>query len=399
MGIPVNRYWASMWAVSVITLFLVRVSPADSPKRPKWSVDLVQHGFHTYESGSDHDYTTLTEVAATETVIAVGMMNLSPTSRLTRPYGDASTRWDLSLLFFDAKTGKLLAKRGPWRGDFAFTLFASSRGNFIVRLWNYHGQEGKRGERLLLFSSGGEQITDLFMEAPATDQNAHQWLVRISPSRSTLLLEQLRGGGVYGEILDANTLNKLSEWTDNRRDAPGILDISDSHMLGVCDSANPGRAPMEKSRNALCIRTFDGPWRPFSAYSRDAFLSDQVVVRLEDLEKEHGVRLTEMQIDGTALLSHAFQKRGYDLSSRTQITPSPDGRHFASVIVSLWWFWRELDMGPEDIELYIWVLNEPEPVLKVKLASQIDELSFSPDGTWLALEDWHTLRVIPLQSR
>jgi hypothetical protein len=203
MGIPVNRCWASMWAVSVITLFLMRVSPADSPKRPKWSVDLVQHGFHTYESGSKHDYTTLTKVAATETVIALGMMNLSPTSRLTRPYGDASTRWDLSLLFFDAKTGKLLATRGSWRGDFAFTLFASSRGNFIVRLWNYHGQEGKRGERLLLFSSGGEQITDLFMEVPATDQNAHEWWGRISPSRSTLLLEQLRGGGVYGEILDA----------------------------------------------------------------------------------------------------------------------------------------------------------------------------------------------------
>ena len=66
---------------------------------------------------------------------------------------------------------------------------------------------------------------------------------------------------------------------------------------------------------------------------------------MEDLEKEHGFRLTEVQIDGTVLLSHTFQKRGYDLSSRTQITPSPDGRHFASVIVSLWWFWRELDMG------------------------------------------------------
>jgi hypothetical protein len=55
--------------------------------------------------------------------------------------------------------------------------------------------------------------------------------------------------------------------------------------------------------------------------------------------------------------------------------------------------WRELDMGPERAVLYVWAIPNPDP-LKVKVTNQFVSYCISPDGSWVAIADGKTLRMI-----
>jgi hypothetical protein len=372
----------------------------------QWSLDLVSYGFHQRESGNPrYDYTSSAHVAASENVVAVAIGNLSSMSDTGETYG-LDARWDVTLLFFDANTGKLRAKGGPWTGGLLFRISSTSQGTFLLHLWNPYSSSGeKQGETLVLVSPSGEQLKKIDLAPAVTDRGQREqndWGVLISPSRKTLLLVQTHADERHYEIVDANTLDKQSEWDGASGKDPGIIAISDKNLLGARQSAQQDRSNFANREYELFIRTLDGVWNPFRVSSGSwGFLSDNLVAGLQELanpgwKQANAYLLTVVRIDGAVVLSQKVQGKNRALTGGGVIA-SPDGRHLAGLFdfTSIGWPWRDLDMGPEGAYVYVWSAPNPEPVLETRVSRNFDtNYDLSPDGSWICIADSHTLRVI-----
>lgn len=376
-----------------------------------WSINLRIYGYHRGELGNAYDYTSHTRIAASENVVSLAIDNLAPTSRITKPYGYAEASWTISLFFFDAHSGKLLAEAGPWTSGLAFQLFSNSQGNFLLHLWNHSlsSTQQKRGESLLLISPVGGLLKELPLwdTASETDQaQRHDWRVLISPTRKMLLVSQSQGGGCHYELLDANTLAKQSEWNDVGDSYPTILAITDTQLMAVRKSTKQPQSSVSNEENEVVVRTFGGEWRRFGASTGSwKFLSDTTIAGLVEVPGKsdlgpNAYRLVVERDDGTSLLSAKIEEKDERLTLPEQIVTSPDARHVAGLfdLVSTWRIWRELDMGPERAVLYVWAVPNPEPVLKLKVNDQFANYCFSPDGSWVAIADRMTLRMIRIPN-
>jgi hypothetical protein len=382
---------------SIALLFAPILLPG--PRGPHWSIDLVSYGFHLREETDGRHYMSSSKVAASENVVALVMNNLAPGSQIGPPGREyAKTRWNYALLLFDANNGKLLARGGPWTADLEFDLFASSKGNFILDLHNYQGPGEKNGETLLLFSPEGKQLNELDLPPELTNSQGHVWTALISPARNTVLVSLSDGDMTRYKVLDANTLEERFEGTQRRSD-PAIVAISDEQMLGAMPSAKPSSLPVTNQEHEFYIRTFQGTWRHLMDSATDfVFLSDHLMAGLEALDDAKGFIFTVSTTDGTRIMSYSFQKHDIAISGGGRLVQSSDGARVGCIFVldPQAWLWRQLDMGPETSEIYIWAPPNPTPIFNLKVKSQFENFSFSPGGSWLAVADQRYLRAVPL---
>jgi len=371
------------------------------------SIDLAQYGFHLGERGNQYDYISTAQVAASQNLGAVAMNKLSPTSRIEKPNGYLEALWDVFLLIFDAKSGKLTVKAGPWTGGFGFELFSTSQGNFLLHLWDYHAaNEGERkGEALLLISPSGEQLKELDLAPPVSGRCG--WRVQLSPSGKKLLLSSCANDHLRYEILDANTLSKQSEWDGTISREIVVVSISDNQLLGESQSAGPNGTTVTNKKCELFLRTVEGAWSPIRTSSCGwALLSDSLVANVEQIGDQYkdltsGYRLVVARTDGSTLLSQTIQKNHSVTYASGPLVTSPDGRRLAipTASMSTLWLWRTLDMGPENFAIYVWEVPNPAPLLKEKVGGPFAHYSFSPDGASIFIADRQTLKMIPVRGK
>jgi len=364
---------------------------------PHWRIDLVSYGFHEGKLGDTHDYTSDTAVAASASIVALTINNLAPDSQLVRNYGYAEARWNFSLLLFDANSGKLLVKRGPWTAGLASQLFATSQGNFILDLHDYHDPGRKGGETLLLFSPTGEQLRELDLAPTSTNPQRHEWRALVSPTGKTVLVTLVDGDINRYKVLDANTLEEQFEGAQRSSD-PAILAISDEQMLGGMPSEQKSSPPVLGAEGGSYIRPFRGAWRHLMDSSGNfVFLSEDRMAGLHRLGDMKGFLFTVITTDGTRIMSYTVQEHNVAISGGWPLVQSSDGSFVGCIFVldSEAWLWQVLDMGPESTEVYIWALPNPTPEFTVKVKSQFKtHLAFSPQGLWLAIADGRYLRAI-----
>lgn len=396
-----RRLWVCFWAA-----LLLPCASAAANLAHHQSIDLVKYGFHNGKRGDPYDYTSSASVAASKTVVALALQNLSPDSRITKPNGYDKVPWDVSLLFFDANSGKLMAKCGPWTGGLVFDLFATSQGRFVLHLTNLSTSRGSRKltDALLLLSPSGALLKKLDLE-PSTSElerlRHSDWGIVPSPSRDTLLVGQPLTIGHHYEILDANTLGKRAEWTDATNADPTVIAASDKTLLGIKKQSEPN---ISKGKNELFVRPLHGPWRPLLAVRHDwTLLTDNEVVGLEEVGapswgRGNSYRLLVVRTDGSNVLSREIRKKNEVFFGGWPIVTSADGSHFAAIISSqsVSWLWRTLDMGPGRSSLDVWAVPNPQPVLKLKVEDQFSSFDVSPDGSWLAVADQRTLKIVPI---
>jgi hypothetical protein len=382
--------------VAFMALVLAPILLPDGRQRRHWSIDLVSYGFHVGVRGDAHDYISDAKVAASENVVALAMNYLAPGSQIVQNHGYAEARWNYFLLLFDENSGKLLVRRGPWTANLAFDLFATSQGNLILDLHNYHGPGRNGGETLLLFSPAGEQLRELDLPPASKNPERHEWSVSISPTRNTVLVTLSDGDVNRYEVLDANTLEEQLEGTQSSSD-PAIVAISDEQMLGAMSSAQRSPSPVLNPEREFYIRPFHGTWQHVMDSSGDfVFLSEHRIAGLQELGYTSGFLFTVSTTDGTRIMSYTVQKHNVAISGGWPLVQSPDGAYIGCIFVldSQAWLWRQLDMGPENTELYIWAPPNSIPVFTMKVKSQFAHFAFSPQGSLLAVADEQYLRVV-----
>jgi len=114
-------------------------------RQREWSIDLAQYGYHAgYGDPGSYE-----EVAAAGNVIALGISDAVPSAHIDANHSPWNAPASVNVYIFKAADGKLIAKRGPWLGDYHFTLTPTAKGNFLLVLRHFNDGSEKKREELL----------------------------------------------------------------------------------------------------------------------------------------------------------------------------------------------------------------------------------------------------------
>jgi hypothetical protein len=388
-----------------------------------WSVDLHEYMVREPSSAGRRSNQPTLRLAATNSVIGVAFG--IPDSHATEDNWDKlySVPWKVTLLLFDANSGKLTKKSGPWSGGSSFQLHPTGQGNFLLFIRNLQRESPNPGETLRLLSSSGEELKKLDLPESTTASRRGWSDFMVSPGGHTVLIGQIREGTVNYRALEADTLETKFEWTrEAGSDSPAIVAISDKGLLGFRGIPGQEKRKGWHPEQEAFAQTFDGPWHPLNTTldvsssgltaqglnpTQVAFLSDTVLVGVHRKSSERDSSVVELPSDGTAPSRPVIP----ELPDRTTLTGpvavTGDGRYFAVGFQHQPWFSHllvdvmtmDLTFWPDELLFLIWEASSPEPVARISLGTEVRAISFAPDDpptlAFIAGSKLQVLRIHP----
>lgn len=237
------------WTVLLLQAFTcLGTWRANASDRPGWSIDLKNYGYQEWKYKTGAADASDVQLAVSSNSVAVAVAN--PSSATDEdPLAVHRAQWNISLLLFDAATGRLLSKRGPWFGDRPFQLFSTSSGKFVLHLHHYN--EANVGETLVLVNPNSGEIKQLALP-PSVIGSKPEWnYLLVSSTGRTLLIRQTVQGGVHYKLLETDTLHVFFEWTSPDAYALWTLGLSDAELLAIGRSWGGKRTDAKAARTAL----------------------------------------------------------------------------------------------------------------------------------------------------
>jgi hypothetical protein len=373
-----------------------------------WSVDWEQFWPRELSGEEQSCFGSKGKVAASETVVALAInRSCEPSSRKGTLSPIQRPDW-LIVFFFDASTGKLLAKRELQLADFRFELYPTAEGNFLLYLRNNSDQGPKQVDSIILMSPTGKTLKSLDLQPTEKIPLRHPRKTFLSPGRKTLLVRQAISGTTYYQVFDADTLTSRAEWESQYPDEPTAVSVSDKEVLGLSQPKIPsGPLPGGRQNSQVLIRTFEGAWRVLLISESEgplrsfyAFLSDDAIVSLHSGHSpadDSFVQLLVLRTDGQVERTKVIKKSSWnDVWGGGRIQTSINGCCFAAAVSSTSRFWEELDFYPSHAKLYVWKYKDPEQALSMKTNGSRSDFCFFPDGSQIVILDGRVLKALAL---
>jgi len=326
-------------------------------------------------------------MAATNEVVAIAFAKASSESSGDRIHC-LSQPWNVTLLFFDAGSGKLLGKSGPWTSYYMFEVFAGPQGNFLLHYQRHHKTNDRFSDFLVLTSLSGSVLKQLELEPIATRAKGSLDRMLVSPSGATVYIGELGDDGWHCRILETQSLTERQAWLEPRdADAPQVLAISDQEMLGTAEPLPRINSGLPELAQAPLLRTFGGNWRKFPATERIqheggdskvsasayGFVGNYGLFALEKNGEEETIHI--LRTDGTAVSTSILPKRSHAIRFPIALNVSQDGHYFGFLGAHENWgnhvmldvlkwddtFWSD------DAFVYVWQMERPEAIAKISL--------------------------------
>jgi len=363
-------------------------------------------------------YESSSRVAAGGDVIVVGIGNPSPGTHIDAQHRVWDAPTDVTLYFLRATDGKMIARRGPLRGDYFFEVTPTAKGNFLFLLRHLKNPDKDQGETLFLFSSSGEELSKIEL-ARSLARDALVWnTLLFSSSGHTVLVGQTLRDGVHYHILDADSLQSKFAWTAGA-DSPRIFGISDESMLARSRADDAEKSSPEVKSHSLLISSFGGIWLPFSPQldlsthllasgpqiGQVPFLGDNVVVGLDKGQNPTQQRIRLLRMDGTTVSSVSIPALPEHTWLDGPVLVADQGRYFAVGFRHRPWLTHlmldvmQMDMAfSDDVTiLVVWRTSDLTPVAKIEVGAYPQALSCSPGNpATFAFIDRSELKVVRL---
>jgi hypothetical protein len=414
----------SLAATLLMAIFLTGVPTVAAAGERNWSVDLQDYIGREANGTARRSHRPTICLAATNSLIgvAIGIPDSPATEDdWAKLY---SATWKITLLLFDANSGKLAKTSGPWNGGSSFQIYPTGQGNFLLFIRHLQRESPNPGETLRLLSSSGEELKKMDL-AESTTASRRGWSAfMVSPGGHMVLIGQIREGNVNYRALEADTLETKFEWSrEAGSDSPAIVAISDKELLGFRDVPGQERRRGWHPEKEAFARPFDGTWHPLNTTldvsssgltaqglnpTQVAFLSDSVLVGVHRKSSEREGSIVELESDGTAPSRPVIP----ELPDRTTLTGpvavTGDGRYFAVGFQHQPWISHllvdvmtlDLTFWPDELVFLVWDSSSLEPVAKISLGTEVRAISFAPDDPpTLAFIDGSKLQVLRIHPK
>ncbi|HEV2616830.1 MAG TPA: hypothetical protein VGU63_09515 [Candidatus Acidoferrales bacterium] len=370
-------------------------------RQPRWSENLSSYGYSL-----QHPYSDVAVAASNDNVAVALNVSQDPNATASLPAGFLRSNWKLSLLMFNASSGKFRTACGPWFGSILFNLWSTSDGNFLLYQEPQQVTREKTSGRVLLLSPSCQVLKKIQLPALGK-QGGIEFL--ISPTQRTFLIAEQSGRLTECQVQDANTLlERFKKSIDP--DDPRVVAVSDEGLLGVkpMHSGSSTRAPVRFfyfTFQAQAWSEIPGPNLPDApdsvTFASNGAFMETVATGSSGAWAKTGIRISIRGIDGTAAFSTAISRRNINIAPGSPFAVSPTGNYFGVVLssYSVSSFWRFFDMSPRHDEVYIWSRHSEKPLVQigVRSGSLHQQLAFAPDDSWFALRNGKMLVVRPLQ--
>lgn len=399
-----------------------------------WSVDLRNYGIQEWRDSNGLRMSSDFRMAAANNAIAIALGNPSVKTQTGDPRTRANgANWQILLLVFDAKTGSLRSKGGPWTADSSFELFSTSQGNFLLLLRHYSAASEEPGETLLLFSSAGNELKkfslppSILLPKPGSKTRSRTtWnIFRVSSSGGTVLIGQTLEDGVHYKLLEADTLNTKLEWTaETGPKARTVIALSDKELLGLGKPESPQQKDASNGPGQLFVKEYDGSWTPFpisldlsshaiwaSPYPNQlAFLSEHTLVGVVSKREKNDAPVAVVRTDGATVFSPIIPKLAENTTLFGPVNVSQDGRYFSVGFQHRPWLshlmldvWQmDIAFQSDEFVLVVWESSRPISLAQLQLGSVYDVRGLSfvlDDPPSIALLGRSTLKVVPVRVR
>ncbi len=360
------------------------VAAAEQTHKKSWSADLTSYGATSTALADNEECKPKFSIAATTEVVAVAFGKASAASAAPRNFCLAQP-WEITLLFFDQASGKLVGKSGPRSGNYRFEVFGTPRGNFLLH-YEGHSLSSPLHEFFMLLSPSGSELKRLDLGPIPQRAKGSVDRVLVSPSGQTIYIGESGNDGLHCKVIDAETLEDRLAWTephDSR--SPGAIAISDNEMLGVLGQVSfvggvDGK--VADSQGPPMLRSFGGKWheipKPDSGQILApfyGFLENDKFFAAEKKGEEKSVRI--VKTNGEINFAPVFPQTSHSIRFPVALEASRDGRYFGFLGARENWgnhlmldvlkwddtFWDD------DTFVYLWRTERPDPVAKIDLGT------------------------------
>jgi len=378
----VDACWSTLFFMRSTLTFLVFLSamaiPCLSDPTPVIRADLRQFGYESFPRKMVRSVAlSLSFIDERRVAIAWTAPDTTKSNRHKEPHrGDAA---HVSVVVMDTSSGQKQAKK-EWPAPFSYLspdLAGRGSGKILICA----------GDVLRLLSVTLETVREKNLQSHSS--------CNPSPSGSTVLVVGFSDDARHLQVMDTESLEVLSSWTEKRNVHAGAFAVSEHRLLGYCGK------PEE-----LCIRRFDEGWHalhvpgvqtrtteghPISA----TFVNDQVLAIRDKI-------ITLANIDGGMLFQisptdkHLFE---------SPVVSSLNGEHFVILEGRL----RGITSGPLDMYPFyaddratVYDIKKHHSDFSIKLQGTSpwtpwhaihNVIALSPDGTSLALISEGVLQV------
>ena len=211
----------------------------ESPSQPSWIVNLKKYDYRAPHLGLVNDPGSMGNIAFSRSTVAIIFDEKSEENQNRGTNTKIWYGWRLSVVFLNAATGALVAKRS-WIGelDWHRRLIPTADGNFVLLLTKFpqpveipltgSGRStlsSAHPATLFLLSSSGDELKRIDLK------HGSGWQILASPLGKSVLLYGRYNGSLELRLLDADTLEERAAWSEP--DAPKLqpLAVSDEYAL------------------------------------------------------------------------------------------------------------------------------------------------------------------------
>ena len=349
-----------------------------SPSQPSWIVSLKKYDYRAPHRGLVNDPGSLGDIAFSKSTVAVIFDEKSEENQNSGTNTKIWYGWRLSVVFLNAATGALVAKHS-WIGklDWHRRLIPTADGNFVLLLTKFPKpveipltESGRLTlssadpATIFLLSSSGDELKRIDLK------HGNGWQILASPLGTSVLLCGRYNGSLEFHLLDADTLEERTAWSE--ADVPKLepLAVSDEYVLF--------RAGKE-----YLIERFDGESRKIPLpLGNPQFLSgDAILTVTPPTMSPSGGRVTITSITGKEIAA-------IDLGIRDRLegaiapVAAADGQRFGTIVDQI---------GGRFLQKYqrtarIWQRPGNDVVLKTDIPySERPEAALSSTGSALAI--------------
>jgi hypothetical protein len=389
-----------------------------------WSADLSAYGMKAAYGEAGQKQFPIVSVAATNGVVAAALGIPLQSAERAEQSNRRGTFYTLTLLLFDANSGKFLTKRGPWSSASSFELYATAQGNFLVLLRDFEGARQNSGDTLFVLSPSGEELRKLDLPPSVIHARTSWNEFLVSSTGRSVLVGQILDETVHYRILQSDTLETKLEWTEEAGShSPRIIALSDKELLGFRNPENREKRLPANAERDLYVRPFDGAWQRLPGSfdvshhgrlgqglnpSQLSFLSDHVLVGVNATRKEREGSIVLLQSGGTIVSPPVIPKLPERTSLTGPVAVSAEGHYFAAGFQHQPWISHllvdvmtlDITFWNDDFVFLLWEASSPEPVARIPLGSDVRAASFSPDDPpTLAYLSGATLKVVRFEPK
>ncbi len=386
---------------------------ADEKPKVIWSMNLRTTGIdETVRKGAYWGIQAGVAASANTVVVALRC----PSSPLTK--GSYRGQWEVRLFVFDTKSGKLVAKREPWKDIRRFVLRSTATGNYLLQLDPAGRWDKETKEILLLLSPEGEELKRVELKYARGESIFFPPKVFESQSGRTLLVETESNNDQQYQVLGTDTLETMMVWTDPA-DVTRIFSvaISDKELLSSVDARTEfGYSPFQNVPKLFLrelgearsnSRSFGlaANGKVENAFRPTAFLNDQELVGQVRADPNCW-QLAAVRTDGSLGFQYKIPKSlGFNVRYGA-VTPAKDGRHFAMELrhesdLSRWWS-SSVDMWSFGVEffVYVWDAKATNPIAKFKFGERLHAYCFVDGETpALAVLDGPNVTLLSIEAK